>query len=141
MKTEKKTPKKEKTPAAKKTTKKVSPKEKSTKKAEKKAGKLSPTKVKSEVTPTKVKAEKWPNTSTTSVGQDEPSTSDEKVKKEWTPSPAKATPPRPMNPFFMSTKQAKEQAAGQAGPDGSDYSPAKANYHPIKDAFWKHGEK
>lgn len=24
---------------------------------------------------------------------------------------------------------------------GSDYNPAKKNYHPIKDAFWKKGEK
>lgn len=34
----------------------------------------------------------------------------------------------------------KIQSAG-AGQKGSDYNPGKKNYNPIKDAFWKKGEK
>lgn len=71
---------------------------------------------------------------------DKVSDADKEVKKETSSSPAKKTP-QPINPFFLSSKQAKEQSAGGAGPTGSEYNPAKANYHPIKDAFWKHGEK
>lgn len=37
-------------------------------------------------------------------------------------------------------KTLKVQSAG-AGQAGSDYNPSKKNYHPINDAFWKHGEK
>lgn len=68
------------------------------------------------------------------------SDADKAVKAETSPSPAKKTPPQ-INPFFLSSKQAKEQSVGGAAPTGSEYNPAKANYHPIKDAFWKHGEK
>lgn len=34
----------------------------------------------------------------------------------------------------------KLQSAGSSV-KGSDYNPGKKNYHPIKDAFWKKGEK
>jgi DNA ligase 1 len=34
----------------------------------------------------------------------------------------------------------KIQSAG-AGQAGASYNPSKKNYHPIDDAFWKHGEK
>lgn len=34
----------------------------------------------------------------------------------------------------------KLQSAG-SGQKGSDYNPGKKHYHPIKDAFWKKGEK
>lgn len=34
----------------------------------------------------------------------------------------------------------KLQSAG-SGVKGSDYNPGKKHYHPIKDAFWKKGEK
>lgn len=37
-------------------------------------------------------------------------------------------------------KTLKVQSAG-AGQAGSDYNPSKKNYHPINDAFWKHGDK
>lgn len=75
------------------------------------------------------------------MDQDQPSGSDDKIKEESSsPSPAKKASP-PINPFFLSKKQAKEQSTGGSGPSGTDYTPAKTNYHPIKDAFWKHGEK
>lgn len=35
-------------------------------------------------------------------------------------------------------KTLKIQSAAQAG---ADYNPSKKKYHPINDAFWKHGEK
>ena len=37
-------------------------------------------------------------------------------------------------------KSMKLQTVG-AGQKGADYNPAKKNYHPIDDAFWKKGEK
>lgn len=45
--------------------------------------------------------------------------------------------PKPVNPF---ERTVKIQNAGQ-GLSGADYDPSKKNYHPIKDAFWKRGEK
>lgn len=45
-----------------------------------------------------------------------------------------------INPFFLNKKEIKVQQAG-AGEKGSSYNPGKSNYHPIDDAFWKHGEK
>lgn len=54
-------------------------------------------------------------------------------------SPSKAD--KPINPFFTSMKkELKVQSVG-AGLKGADYSPDKLKYHPIKDAFWNHGEK
>lgn len=47
---------------------------------------------------------------------------------------------KPINPFFLPKKEIKVQSAG-AGLKGADYSPDKTKYHPIKDAFWSHGEK
>lgn len=38
------------------------------------------------------------------------------------------------------SKTLKIQSAG-AGQAGADYNPSKKKYHPIKDAFWKRGEK
>lgn len=37
-------------------------------------------------------------------------------------------------------KTLKVQSAG-AGQAGADYNPSKKKYHPIDDAFWKHGDK
>lgn len=37
-------------------------------------------------------------------------------------------------------KMLKIQSAG-GGQTGADYNPGKKRYHPIDDAFWKHGEK
>lgn len=138
MKAATETKKQEKTSIAKKTPKKTSSKEKSAKKNKSPAKIKSPEKSKSPAA--KVKNENSPSTST---DQDKPSISDQsddKIKTESSLSPAKKTPP-PVNPFFLSSKQKKEQPADGAAPNGSEYSPAKANYHPIKDAFWKHGEK
>ncbi|XP_049537385.1 DNA ligase 1 isoform X2 [Anopheles darlingi] len=46
------------------------------------------------------------------------------------------------NSFFTSTKK-EPTANGKASSsgDGSDYDPGKKNYHPIKDAFWKKGDR
>lgn len=38
------------------------------------------------------------------------------------------------------SKTLKIQSAG-AGQAGADYNPSKKKYHPVNDAFWKHGEK
>lgn len=38
------------------------------------------------------------------------------------------------HPFFSKPKPLSAS-------DGALYDPGKANYHPIKDCFWKHGEK
>lgn len=38
------------------------------------------------------------------------------------------------------SKTLKIQSAG-AGLAGADYNPSKKKYHPVDDAFWKHGEK
>lgn len=129
VKTEKKTPEasKQKALVAKKSPKKGKSAKKTKKKSPPKA-KLSPSKVKSEISPN------------TSMDQDKASVADEEIKTKSSPSPAKKTPP-PINSFFLTTKQAKEQSAGGSGPTGSEYSPAKTNYHPIKDTFWKYGEK
>lgn len=131
VKTEKTTPnsKQQKAPAAKKSSKKTSAEKKSAQKILKKSP------AQSSVTPTKVTNKNSPNTST---DHDKSSADDEQVKTE-SPSSAKKTAP-PINPFFFSKKEVKVQSAG-AGQNGSDYSPAKANYHPIEDAIWKHGEK
>lgn len=144
VKTEKTTPeeKKKKTPVAKISPKKTSPKEKSTKKKDAKTKKKSPTQsklspTKDKVSPTKIKNETSPSTSTDA---EKASIADEDIKTESSPSPTKKISP-PINPFFLSSKQAKEQSAGGAAPTGVDYNPGKTNYHPIKDAFWKHGEK
>ncbi|XP_031625448.1 DNA ligase 1 isoform X2 [Contarinia nasturtii] len=62
-----------------------------------------------------------------------------KVKEEkmdTSPSEAKEEKPKP-HPFFT---KPKDQAT-DGKPDDLSYNPGKANYHPIKDCFWKHGEK
>lgn len=45
-----------------------------------------------------------------------------------------------INPFFTKMKEVKLQSS-EGTSDGSSYDPGKANYNPIKDCFWKHGEK
>lgn len=75
------------------------------------------------------------------------------VKKEKSLSPKKTEEGDPDEKEPSSSKQEesattssepektlKLQTAG-AGQKGSDYNPGKKNYHPIKDAFWKKGEK
>lgn len=48
--------------------------------------------------------------------------------------------PKPVaiNPFFTSKKAEKSSGNKE---DGASYNPGKANYHPINDCFWNHGEK
>uniref|UniRef100_A0A182LZ59 DNA ligase 1 n=1 Tax=Anopheles culicifacies TaxID=139723 RepID=A0A182LZ59_9DIPT len=83
------------------------------------------------------------------------------VKKEENPSPikdestSKSEPAKPITNssggsgaarsfFFSVKKQSDESESGKAaasGNDGSKYDPSKKNYHPLKDAFWKNGER
>lgn len=90
----------------------------------------SPAMIKTEaVTPAKVKEEK----------SDEKS--DEKMNTSSSPSPTKVKDEKPKpHPFFTKPKDLKLQTADETS-DGASYNPGKANYHPIKDCFWKHGEK
>lgn len=62
----------------------------------------------------------------------------ESVKTEQeSPQPKKATG---IHSFFTNTKTAKDQSTN-GGVSGVEYNPGKTKYHPIDDAFWKHGEK
>nr|XP_040233716.2 DNA ligase 1 isoform X1 [Anopheles coluzzii] len=83
------------------------------------------------------------------------------VKKEENPSPTKEkkpseekkpdAPAKPTNgaarSFFFSVKKQPDESEGAAGGaassgnDGSKYDPSKKNYHPLKDAFWKQGDR
>lgn len=47
--------------------------------------------------------------------------------------------PASIHSFFTSAKTAKGQSTN--GVSGAEYNPGKLKYHPIDDAFWKHGEK
>lgn len=44
-----------------------------------------------------------------------------------------------VNPFFISKKDTKNSVKENV--ESLSYNPAKSNYHPINDTFWKHGEK
>ncbi|XP_050078976.1 DNA ligase 1 [Anopheles maculipalpis] len=88
------------------------------------------------------------------------------VKKEESPSPSKEeSPPKKGDPskpaanasnggstgaarsFFFSIKKQPNEGADSATDgeaptgDGSKYDPSKKNYHPLKDAFWKKGDR
>lgn len=61
------------------------------------------------------------------------------VDKKPETSPKEEKPkPVTINPFFTSKKDEKSTGNKE---DGASYNPGKTNYHPIKDAFWKYGEK
>lgn len=60
-----------------------------------------------------------------------------KTEKE---SPATKKPAAMHSFFTSSAKTAKDQSA-KGDVTGADYNPEKQKYHPIDDAFWKHGEK
>lgn len=59
-----------------------------------------------------------------------------KTEKE-SPQPKKAAP---IHSFFTSKKESKSQSTS-TNVSGLEYNPGKSKYHPIDDAFWKHGEK
>lgn len=137
---EKSTPKKtespKKTPAKKSPAKKKSPKSNGKTKAATTAPKTSPFKTlfkaKTESSsPAKVKVEKNEKMETDQASEDtpKPSSSEQKVDKP------KA------HPFFTSKKDMKLESASDTAADGASYNPGKAKYDPIKDSFWKHGEK
>lgn len=44
-----------------------------------------------------------------------------------------------VNPFFISKKDTKNSVKENA--ESISYNPAKSDYHPLNDCFWKHGEK
>lgn len=68
--------------------------------------------------------------------KDESSEKKENVKTEMeSPQPKK---PAGIHSFFTNTKAAKDQSTSASG---VEYNPGKTKYHPIDDAFWKHGEK
>ncbi|XP_037029026.1 DNA ligase 1 isoform X1 [Bradysia coprophila] len=62
----------------------------------------------------------------------------ENIKKEKESPLAKK--PAAIHSFFTSAKTTKEQST-KGGVSDTDYNPEKQKYHPIDDAFWKHGEK
>lgn len=124
--TPKKTESPQKTPAKKSPVKKKSPK--SNGKAN--ATKMSPLKSfkfkTASDSPAKVKADEKEKMETDEAKED-PSklnTSDQKEEK-----------PKP-HPFFSGKKQSSADTS-----NSDQYDPSKANYHPIKDCFWKHGDK
>lgn len=62
----------------------------------------------------------------------------ENVKTEQeSPQPKK---PTPIHSFFTNKKESKSQSTSTTE-SGVEYNPGKSKYHPIDDAFWKHGEK
>jgi hypothetical protein len=62
------------------------------------------------------------------------------IKDEKTsPKKSEASPTRE-SPKKPEANTLKIQSAG-SGQKGADYNPGKKNYDPIKDAFWKKGEK
>ena len=62
----------------------------------------------------------------------------EDTPKPNTSSPAEEKPK--VHPLFSNKKDLKLQSAEDTS-NGALYDPGKAKYHPIKDCFWKHGEK
>lgn len=44
-----------------------------------------------------------------------------------------------VNPFFTSKKDSKNSMKENV--ESLSYNPARSDYHPINDCFWKHGEK
>lgn len=122
----KKTPEK-KTPVKKTPAKKKSPKSSDKSKAKKATPLKSASPVKKEIaSPVEAKTE-----SPTKVKSEEKSTDVKTEVKEEKPK---------INPFFTKQKEMKLQSTEGAS-DGLSYDPGKSNYHPIKDCFWKHGEK
>lgn len=130
---EKNTPKKtetpQKSPAKKSPAKKKTPK--SNGKAKAKATKASPAKplftAKTEsASPAKVKVDKVEKMETDEAKGDT-SKPNASAKSDEKPKP---------HPFFSKPKD----SAGDKS-NGALYDPGKADYHPIKDCFWKHGEK
>lgn len=133
----KKTPAKE-TPAKKTTTKKNTPKSNGKAKTKKASPIKNDVKVKTEATsPSKVKKEKEEKEE--KEVKDEKMDSDEKSTETRSPNVKKEEKPK-INPFFTKQKDMKLQSI-ESTSDGTSYDPGKSNYHPIKDCFWKHGEK
>lgn len=54
-------------------------------------------------------------------------------------SPKASESEKPKEPFFISKKDTK--SSGKENIEDLSYNPAKSDYHPINDCFWKHGEK
>lgn len=125
--TPKKTATPQKTPAKKSPVKKKSPKSNGKANATKSSSLLPFTKVKTESdSPVKVKVNEKEKMETDEANEDTSklNTSDQKEEKPKS------------HPFFSGKKQSAEDTSNAAL-----YDPSKANYHPIKDCFWKHGEK
>lgn len=132
------TPKKssaKKTPPKKTPIKKDSPKSNGKAKTKKASPVKSNIFVKTEVeSPSKVEVE---SPSKVKVEKEEKNDSAEESPKEK--SPKKEEKPK-NHPFFTKQKDMKLQSVEETS-NGSSYDPGKSNYHPIKDCFWKHGEK
>lgn len=60
-------------------------------------------------------------------------------KTEVTPEKKKKIDTKPINPFFL--KKDVKTESNTTKNDSVEYNPGKSHYDPIKDAFWKHGEK
>lgn len=121
----KKTETPKKTPNKKTPTKKTPTEKKSLKSNEKaKAKKVTPKK-----SPSKTESK---SSSEVKVEEDD-------EKSETSTAMAKEEKPK-INPFFTKQKDIKLQSAEDTS-NGSSYNPGKANYHPVKDCFWKYGEK
>lgn len=115
-----------KTPTAKKTTKKATPK--SSKTTKKTTAADSPDS-NEEIPLPDIKKESTNTNGNTS----EHSSDDKEIKTKDEP----ASKSKQMNAFFTRKSDDKDKNS-QAG---IDYNPGKKNYHPINDAFWKHGER
>lgn len=78
------------------------------------------------------KSKTTPKITTSSVDENKNNTGGKniKIKKEISPEAV----------LNDKKKSIKIQSAGE-GEVGAAYNPANKNYHPIDDAFWKHGEK
>lgn len=119
---------KSKTPKA-STAKKMKIEKKTTPKSSSKTSEKEKVNVKSEID---AKQEKSKSSNDESVDKKE------NVKTEQeSPQPKKASG---IHSFFTNTKTAKDQSTS-GGVSGVEYNPGKTKYHPIDDAFWKHGEK
>lgn len=77
----------------------------------------------------KVENKKKLETDQTTKSTSKPSTPDEKEEKQ-----------KINHPFFTKQHDLKLQSSEDTS-NGASYDPGKSNYHPIKDCFWKHGEK
>lgn len=71
-----------------------------------------------------------------SIKTEENDTEPSSEKKE-TPEPVKKT--NNLTAFF--TRKSDDKSKDNNSQAGIDYNPGKKNYHPINDAFWKHGER